>query len=56
MHCCSKLVTPAFLRPSACVPQGIGLPLEEAIRFWRTEMAPVGAAAMRRAGSVLRLG
>lgn len=52
----SKLVTLASLRPSACVPQGIGLPLQEAIRFWRTEMAPVGAAAVRQAGSVRGLG
>lgn len=27
--------------------QGIGLPLEEAIRFWRTEMAPVRGAALQ---------
>lgn len=33
--CCAASHPPAVL-------QGIGLPLEEAIRFWRTEMAPVG--------------
>lgn len=34
------VIVPAS-RPPTFV-QGIGLPLEEAIRFWRTEMAPVG--------------
>ena len=29
--------------PSPTLLQGLGLPLEEAIRFWRTEMAPVRA-------------
>lgn len=37
---CPALACGIMLRLT-CPLQGIGLPLEEAIRFWRTEMAPV---------------
>lgn len=53
--CFGSLVPVLTRHPPSTHPQGIGLPLEEAMCFWRTEMAAVGGPCMALAPLLLCL-